>query len=145
MRGDRPFTQLDVLPVLLAHVSGPPPPLMQLRPDGPMELAVVIDRMLAKSPAARWPSVGEAILAANAAPYVFDPAVRAALRDLANEGTAGLPPMVSTPLSPLPEVRTVMITPRSNPIQRPVRSARGPVVPSAEYRIPGTANESKAW
>ncbi len=136
--GRPPFTQLDVLPVLLAHVSDPPPRVVDLRPDCPTELACAIDRMLAKSPAARWPSVGDAVLAARAAAQAFDPAVRAALRALASDGTTDLPRMASTPLSPLPDVRTVMITPW--PTQTPPTGAgSGMRASGPESQVPGVA------
>jgi hypothetical protein len=42
-----------------AHASEPPPPVRSLRPDIPAGLALVLDRMLAKDPAARYASPGE--------------------------------------------------------------------------------------
>jgi serine/threonine protein kinase len=37
-----------------AHVAGSPPPLLSLRPDIPLGLVTVVDRMLAKDPKARY-------------------------------------------------------------------------------------------
>lgn len=83
LTGRPPFVHEEVVPVFMAHVSDPPPPLIQLRPDVPFELAEAIDRMLAKDPAERWPSIEEALLVAGTASAVMDPRLRAALRDLA--------------------------------------------------------------
>jgi serine/threonine protein kinase len=43
-----------------AHAGVPPPPVRSLRPDVPAGLAEALDRMLAKDPAARYASPGEA-------------------------------------------------------------------------------------
>jgi Protein kinase domain len=44
-----------------AHAEVPPPPVRSLRPDVPAGLAAVLDRMLAKDPAARYASPGEVV------------------------------------------------------------------------------------
>jgi serine/threonine-protein kinase len=96
LTGRPPFVHEEVIPVFMSHVSDPPPPLMQLREDIPLELAEVIDRMLAKSPTDRWPSIEAALLAAGTAPAVTDPALRPRLRDLA--GPFDIEPWEPTPL-----------------------------------------------
>jgi serine/threonine-protein kinase len=106
LAGRPPFVHQEVVPVLLAHVSDAPPPLLPLRPDCPLELAVVVDKMLAKDPAERWSSLEEAVAAAEAASFGSDPAVRAVMRELGAAGEdRGLPPMPSIPVSPLPRPR----------------------------------------
>ncbi|MGZ8456226.1 MAG: protein kinase domain-containing protein [Gemmatirosa sp.] len=58
LAGRPPFagTQAEVL---MAHLREPPPSLRALRPDVPEVIATIVLRMLAKSPADRWPSLGE--------------------------------------------------------------------------------------
>ncbi len=112
LTGRPPFVHQEVMPVLLAHVSDAPPPLLPLRTDCPLELAVVIDKMLAKDPGERWASLEEAVEAAEAAAYGSDPGVRALMRDLGGAGEQrALPPMPSIPVSPLPRPR-----PRTEPL-----------------------------
>jgi hypothetical protein len=43
--------------VLLAHISEPPKPLTEHRPDVPADLQAVVLRCLAKQPAERFPDV----------------------------------------------------------------------------------------
>ncbi len=102
LTGRAPFVHEEVMPVMLAHVSDPPPPLLPLRPDCPLSLAETVERMLAKRPEARWPSVAESITAAEAL-LPSDPQLRAALRALA-QAPQGSPvvPRPSVPLSPVP-------------------------------------------
>jgi len=102
LSGRAPFVHEEVMPVMLAHVSDPPPPLLPLRPDCPLSLAETVERMLAKQPEARWPSVAEAITAAEAL-LPSDPQLRATLRALA-QAPKGAPVghRPSVPLSPVP-------------------------------------------
>ncbi len=102
LTGRAPFVHQEVMPVMLAHLSDPPPPLLPLRPDCPLSLAGTVERMLAKRPEARWPSVAEAITAAEAL-LPSDPQLRATLRALAQapRGSAVVH-RPSVPLSPVP-------------------------------------------
>jgi serine/threonine-protein kinase len=105
LTGRAPFVHEEVVPVLLSHVSDPPPPLLPLRPDCTLPLAEAVERMLAKQPDERWPSVAEAITAAEAL-LPSDPQLRAALRALA-QAPRGSPVfhLPSVPLSPVPAKR----------------------------------------
>ena len=112
LAGRPPFTHQDVLPVLLAHVSEVPPPLLALRADCPLELAAAIDKMLAKDPAERWANIAEAIAAAEASPHASNPGVRDELRLLSGAETSPpLAPLPSVPVSPIPVSRTVVSAP----------------------------------
>src|SRR5205085_6031254 len=66
LSGRLPFDGPDAMTVLARHVTDPPPPVASFVPGVPDRLAEVIDRCLAKDPAARYPS-GEAFAAAVAA------------------------------------------------------------------------------
>jgi serine/threonine protein kinase len=49
--------------ILLGHAHDPVPPIGQLRPEVPSELAVLLDRVLAKAPAGRFDTPAELELA----------------------------------------------------------------------------------
>src|ERR1700722_16514430 len=57
--GQTPFPRTDVMDVLAAHMSEPPPSLSARRPGLPPELDAVLHRALAKSPSDRYGSCGE--------------------------------------------------------------------------------------
>lgn len=62
LAGRRPFDDEDTMALILKHLSEPPPPLREGRPDLPERLAAVVERMLAKEPAERYPDL-RAVLA----------------------------------------------------------------------------------
>ena len=70
LTGRVPFTAGNSMALLMKHVSEPPRPIAELRPDTPRPLREAIERALAKAPEDRWPTA-------------------AALRDALREGTAG--------------------------------------------------------
>jgi uncharacterized protein YjdB len=112
--GRPPFVHQEVVPVLLAHVSDVPPPLLQFRSDCPIELAAVIDKMLAKDPAERWATLGEAIETAEAAPHAASATIRAVMRALSGVDAAeAARPIQNVPVSPLPSPRTAVSGPRA--------------------------------
>ncbi len=86
--GARPFGEGGVLTILMRHATEAPPPLLELRPACPGDLAAVVERALEKVPAARWASMGDlrhALLVADphAAPEPALPARVHPLRGLA--------------------------------------------------------------
>ncbi len=125
--GRPPFNHAEVLPVLLAHVSDAPPPLAALRTDCPLELAAVVDKMLAKAPDERWASLAEALEAADALVRAADPAIRARLQELAGaEAGPGVVPLPSIPVSPLPRPQTAIASPPPpRPMAAPTRPSQG--------------------
>ena len=56
LTGRLPFNAGNSLALLLKHVSEPPRPISELRPDTPKALRETIERALMKSPEDRWPS-----------------------------------------------------------------------------------------
>lgn len=91
LTGAPPFTGQHYR-VLMAHTTEPPPPLRELRPDCPPELASTIERMLAKLPAERWPDITDGLKAARIRPAPPDDPVREELSALVRRvesGTAG--------------------------------------------------------
>jgi hypothetical protein len=59
LTGQPPFPLKNVMDVLTAHVSEPPPPLSARRQGLPAELDAVLGRALAKSPSDRYSSCGD--------------------------------------------------------------------------------------
>jgi len=57
LTGQPPFVRETAMQVLMAHVYEQVPPLAELRPDVPPDLAAVVLRCLEKDPARRFPSV----------------------------------------------------------------------------------------
>jgi Tol biopolymer transport system component len=77
LTGKPPFTRPSMAETLSAILRDAPPPLRALRPDLPAELERIVDRLLAKDPARRYPDAS---------------AVLADLRVLASPATASLAP-----------------------------------------------------
>jgi serine/threonine-protein kinase len=57
--GVRPFTGSSAQSILAAHMTEPPPPVRQQRPELPARVSVALDRALAKDPGARFPTMDE--------------------------------------------------------------------------------------
>ncbi|MBS2039741.1 serine/threonine protein kinase [bacterium] len=56
----RPFESRDALAMITMHMTQPPPPIREFRPDLPEALEKVLLKMLKKNPDDRYPSVKEA-------------------------------------------------------------------------------------
>jgi eukaryotic-like serine/threonine-protein kinase len=74
LSGRYPFEHETPSAVLVAHVTRPAPPLRSLAPSVPVALAEVVDRLLAKAPAARYASANDVQQALQrATPRLADP------------------------------------------------------------------------
>jgi predicted Ser/Thr protein kinase len=91
LSGRLPFDDVQGAGVLVAHLSRPAPSLRQVAPSVPAAIVDVVDRALAKDPAAR-PQTGEAF--ADALQRAFD-AAPASQRHPSDPGIAGLPERIS--------------------------------------------------
>ena len=69
LTGAPPFTGQHYQ-VLTSHTTEPPRAILDVRPDCPEELADAVHRMLAKSPADRWPDINDALKAASCRPML---------------------------------------------------------------------------
>ena len=88
--GKMPFIAETAMGLMYQHTHTPPTPLRSVRPDVPVEVAEAVERMLAKDPAARFPSLPEAARALGVPPTIgtMDDPVR---RDLARRVTPLVP------------------------------------------------------
>jgi serine/threonine-protein kinase len=105
-----------------AHVKTEAPPLHAARPDCPPALAAAVMRMLAKDPAARWPSLQEVIPAFAAGLGPGDDSPRAKLAEMVRVvAPVRTDSMAITPASPIPSSRAAAAprTPVVTPAPRP--------------------------
>jgi len=118
LTGRVPFTAGNQMALLLKHVSEAPRPIAEFRPEAPRALCEIIERAMMKAPEDRWPTAT---------------AMRDALRDSANAGTAPVwraetrEPVRYT--SPVPRGRRAQSPRRGSNAVAPVASV-GPVVGS---------------
>ncbi|MHB8838107.1 MAG: serine/threonine-protein kinase [Gemmatimonadaceae bacterium] len=112
LAGELPFVAANTPSMLMKHLSEPPRPLLDLRPDLPANLAAAIERALCKAPGDRWPDAASfrdalaesapvSITGTAAAPRASAPPPRAAA---ANASFAGAP-LAPPPLPAAPSRR----------------------------------------
>jgi serine/threonine-protein kinase len=90
---------------MVAHQTKPPTPLRELNPDVRKELTSIVERLMQKSPKARYADAGEVVRVLK--PLAFVPTKR------------------SVPLAPLPNDRAVNSPRSSSPVPKlPVRETR---------------------
>ncbi len=56
LTGEPPFAATNTPAMLLKHISEPPAPLRESRPDLPAAVVVAVEKALAKKPSERWPT-----------------------------------------------------------------------------------------
>jgi serine/threonine protein kinase/alpha-tubulin suppressor-like RCC1 family protein/uncharacterized protein YjdB len=100
LTGHVPFDADSVMSLMWQHFHEPPPPILERRPDCPPAVAMAVERMLAKAPADRWPSLEDAVEAIGTPP-INDP-VRQHMKALARGGPLSDAAMRATPISPVP-------------------------------------------
>jgi tRNA A-37 threonylcarbamoyl transferase component Bud32 len=149
-----PFTADDPLDLAMRHISEPPPPPQQFRPDLPPAVAAVILKALAKELGQRYPT-GAALLAALEAALQPSPLPAAAPEPLAlvplpsaPAETAGTEPTIQQPveLVPLPPVPAGAIEPpkapatlTAPPVERDPGPAAQPLARPSEAPLPPAA------
>jgi eukaryotic-like serine/threonine-protein kinase len=103
LAGRPPFTGPATMPIMYSHFHDAPPPLDGFRPDCPPQLREAVSRMLAKDPAARFPTMEEAVVALGGRQLAHDDPTRSHLILLARSGqTHRVVSQVQTPRSPIP-------------------------------------------
>lgn len=123
LTGRTPFAGKSTLAMMYSHVHDAPPPVRDVRPECPPDLAALVERMLAKAPADRYPSLDEAIAAIGTVPLSYDDPTRSQLIALAKTGSQQqLGALLRTPRSPIPVMRKPT-PPPSNTAAAPAASA----------------------
>ncbi|MGZ8469370.1 MAG: protein kinase domain-containing protein [Gemmatirosa sp.] len=117
LTGHPPFTGASFT-VLAQHISDPVPPLDHAALGFPPETAAAIERMLAKEPGDRWPSVSQAVAALGGTPVFEDDPL---WEELASLATAPPPP----PAPPPPTPAIVRLTLPDAVAQPPAGAAQG--------------------
>lgn len=137
--GHRPFSGDTIMEIMKGHFFEVPAPILTARHDCPVELADVVERMLAKEASDRFPSMDEALQAMACAPLSSDDPVRSQMIELARSSEAiqqlGT---LRVPVSPVPLTRSRAAVLRSRSISRTPTPAP-PVDP------PPPAPPSRAW
>ncbi len=107
LSGKLPFIAESVMAVMYAHFNQPPQPVVQMRPDVPMDLAATVMRMLEKDPAQRFPTMEAAVSAMGSLSLSPDDPVRTQMMTLAAAGdNLKLLQRFSTPVSQPSVVRS---------------------------------------
>src|SRR5262245_37905870 len=100
LSGKLPFIAESVMAVMYAHFNQPPRPVVQVRPDCPMDLASTVMRMLEKDQAQRFPTMEAATSAMGTVSLSTDDPVRTQMMTLAAAGeNLKLLERFSTPVS----------------------------------------------
>lgn len=137
MVGRPPFTGKDYLEVIFQHLKEPAPPFLKLRPDNdvPGEVEAVVQKCLAKDPAARYQTMDEMLDAMRIAAAmagssgIFPDRTSPGFRIPA--GLSGTPPpLPRPPLTPSPQP-TARATPAPAPRAQTPMQPRPAVPPSA--------------
>lgn len=103
LTGRVPFAGRTIASVVKQQLFDPPRPLEEVYPECPSPLAQAVNRMLAKRPGERWPSVDEAVRQVSGAVPVDSEEVRAAISEAARLGrvpTVTLLPPTIPPVTP---------------------------------------------
>ena len=137
LTGQPPFAATNTPAMLLKHISEPPAPLSELRPDLPPGLIIAVERGLAKKPADRWPNA-----------YAFRDALTAEVASLPGPALARLPERLRQSAAwkraAVPRDSAQNALPRENlPLPAsPSRDRRGPGLTKAEpWRTPDPNEE----
>jgi serine/threonine protein kinase/uncharacterized protein YjdB len=132
LTGKVPFDADSLMGIMWKHFNEPPPPVRDSRPDCPEHIAEAITRMLAKDPAARWPTMEDAVSGIGAPPVAPGDPIRKQMRGLARGGSGEvLREAVHTPASPIPTASPDAPTMPSGaaPIPSGFQPARTPTPP----------------
>jgi serine/threonine protein kinase/alpha-tubulin suppressor-like RCC1 family protein/uncharacterized protein YjdB len=138
LSGAVPFDADSVMGLMWHHFHDPPPPLRERRPDCPEVIIGAVERMLAKKPEDRWPTLEEAVEVIGTPPH-NDP-IRQQMKAFARGGSgqriladhhtpASPPPRTAEPTTPLPPSPTTP-QPSGPAVSRPPRTPAPPSTPA---------------
>ena len=119
LTGRTPFDGTTVPALLWSHLNELPAPITNRRPDCPPALDRAVRRMLEKEPAARWPSLDDAVTEIASLPLPESPdETRTKLISLAAVGMTAAPvtgtaPASASPVMPSSKVTRLAVSPAS--------------------------------
>ena len=122
LTGRPPFSGSPFV-VMHAHTEKPAPSVRDLRPDCDPELDTAVQRMLAKDPVQRWPTVQHALAALGAAPLGDSDPARAALAGLSMPAPFRHSDEVLRPVAPTPIPAQTSGAPAPAPTVKPYVAA----------------------
>ena len=133
LAGRPPFVGQAMMPLMFSHFHDTVPPIEQLRPDCPVPIRDAVYRMLEKDPAARFPTMEDAVVALGGRHLAHDDPTRSQLISLARTGVSHkIISQVQTPRSPIP------LASRNRATPSPTSSAAGtPGAPSRRLWLAG--------
>ncbi len=127
LAGHPPFPTGTVSQKLLWHRTKDPTPIRQIRPEVPEGLAVIIGKMMAKDPKARYQTPAQVV--ADLDPYLTGPVPLPTAEEMpllspaATEGTVPNEAEILPMAEPVPALAAVGGSPKSNPAAAPVFAA----------------------
>jgi serine/threonine protein kinase len=99
--GRLPFQSHSTMSVMYAHFNATAPPVTELRPDCPPNLAAAVMRMLEKEPEDRWPTMDDVVAVCGRPSLRHDDPIRSEMITLAKAGPSRLLPEMNVPTSPI--------------------------------------------
>jgi serine/threonine-protein kinase len=136
LAGELPFSAANTPSMLMKHLSEPPRPLLDLRPDLPANLAAAIERALCKAPADRWPDAASFRDALSESAPVTLTGTAAAARVAAQVAQAAQ----SNPAAPAPRAREGAFGAPQPPALPPALPAVLPPTPGSRRAPPDPLN-----
>jgi uncharacterized protein YjdB len=127
LTGEPPFTGPS-LEVMQAHVQMRPRPIRVARPDCPTELQAAVNRMLAKEPEERWPTLDDCIAAIGGTPLAHDDPLRLQLAEFVGQGKSSV-------VAPIPG---------APPVAKPVRVSAIELKPTRRTLVVGRSAKFRA-
>ncbi|MBI2408384.1 MAG: serine/threonine protein kinase [Gemmatimonadetes bacterium] len=136
LAGELPFSAANTPSMLMKHLSEPPRPLLDLRPDLPANLAAAIERALCKAPDDRWPDAASfrAALAENAPVTITSTAAAPRPSTAAAPAPAPAPAPASAP-TPAQPAGGAPFAPLAPPALPPLPSHRAPPDPLKAFGV----------
>jgi serine/threonine protein kinase len=121
LAGTRPFKGESIAEVLRGHLIDRVPDIRTIRNDCPTGLATLINRMLAKAPSDRFPSMDAVCAQLESMPRMDMDKMREKIAAFARTASMSSP-QINTPLSPVPLSRTSSVSLEKNANARSPRS-----------------------
>jgi serine/threonine-protein kinase len=119
LTGRLPFQSASTMSVMYAHYNASAPPVTELRPDCPANLAAAVMRMLEKEPEDRWPTMDDVVAVCGRPSLRHDDPIRSEMITLAKAGgQSQLVAQMNVPTSPIALAKSRRRPPSAVPAPR---------------------------